>query len=276
MQLARWHQTAGVRFATAARNLANYPRSCVFPPGCRAEIWRTKYFAANRDEQDRLTGTEVLDTRRSAVSDWAHSYRSAVPPRRANILRQETHASFTCAKAHAGTLTFSSRLLWHCSVSLFCSSVRRVEAAFFYAQGWLKRLLLHPPDRCTLTSASAEGRLKAGTEKAIWSACPPLTAKTMIKGRSRRGRIRTGESAAPFLVTFANPLRRSTRLLQTYFVCLCRLDSHVLPTQLSLLSPVRLRSWSSSKPAPLCSSIASSGARCTTEGRPSNTQNKAE
>lgn len=99
----RWHQTAGVRFATAARNLANYPFSCVFPPRCLAEFWRAKHFAAtpeSRDEQDKLTGTGCLTPAGPRWVTAAHSYRSDVRPTRANILRQEAHSSFTCAKEH--------------------------------------------------------------------------------------------------------------------------------------------------------------------------------
>lgn len=103
----RWHQTAGVRFATAAPNLANYLCPAFF------------LSAASRNSDGPNISPQYLQTEASrtgwrgpgcvtpAGPRWvtaAHSYRSAVRPTRANILRQETHSSFTCAKEHTHAL----------------------------------------------------------------------------------------------------------------------------------------------------------------------------
>lgn len=76
--------------------------------------------------------------------------------------------------------------------------------------------------------------------KAIRSARPPRAAKTTIKERRRWRQKKIGRIRCAVLSHLCQISRRvDPPLPQTYFVCLCRLGSHVLPTQLSLLSAVR-------------------------------------
>lgn len=68
------------------------------------------------------------------------------------------------------------------------------------------------------------------------------TTKTMDKG-GKRQREEEEEEKRRIRCAVLSHLCQSSRkveppLLQTYFVCLCRLGSHVLPTQLSRVSPV--------------------------------------
>lgn len=232
MQLAgcqRWHQTAGVRFATAAPNLANY----LFPAFFLS--------AASRNSDGPNISPQYLQTETSrtgwrgpgcvtpAGPRWvtaAHSYRSAVRPTRANILRQETHSSFTCAKEHKHAL-LPFPLDSFDMVPSLCFALPSVASLPLFCAG-MNKALLTPSSWPLHLDARLGGReAETCTGKAIWPACPPLTTKTTIKERKRRGRRRTGESAAPFSVTFANPLRRSTRLCCRHTLCVCADLAHM-------------------------------------------------